>query len=120
MDSNPALQRFRREWEAFLSSRGHSLRLPRELQCALESRDAAAGWYRWLLFLAHGRSKGLNQTDIADVKCHLRHAAKNRQKAYVVIRFSEPEHKVVVMPAENVLKRKRILPRKGGFPWRPV
>lgn len=83
----------------------------------LQSRDAAGKGYRWLLIIAQGRSKTLKRSELEDVKYHLRRARDLKQKVYVAIRFQRPESKVIILPADRVLKRKRILPSKGGIPW---
>ena len=84
----------------------------------LESRDAAGKRFRWVLLLsARGRSKCLNTVEIRDIRCHLRRAKRLNQRVYVAIRFQKPTAKVIVMPADRVATRKRILARKGGIPW---
>jgi len=110
-------EEFQREWETFLAKRGHKVDLPKGATCVLQSRNAGGKQYRWLVFAAPGRSKTLNRFELEDLKQHLKRARSLRETVYVVVRFEEPEQKVIVMPADKVLKRKRILPTKGGIPW---
>ena len=108
---------FKRTWEAFLRQRGHKVHVPKGIASVLVSRNGDGKGYRWLLTVACGKSKTLNQAEMEDVKCHVRRACQLRQQAYVVARFEKPERKVIVTPADRVLRSKRILPRKGGIPW---
>ena len=83
----------------------------------LESRDAAGKRFRWLLLSARGKSKCLSAVELQDIRRHLRRAKRLSQEVYVAIRFQKPTAKVIVMPADRVAARKRILARKGGIPW---
>jgi len=108
---------FQKEWEAFLSERGHKLELPKGMICVLQSKNAGGKRYRWLLFTARGKSKMLNRFEIEDVKHHSNRARGLNETAYAVVSFQKPECKVIVIPADRILKRKRILPTRGGIPW---
>jgi len=110
-------EEFLREWEAFLTERGHQVDLPKGVTGVLESRDAAGEGFRWLLLSARGKSKCLSAVEIQDIRCHLRRGKRLNQRVYVAIRFQKPTAKVIVMPADRVAARKRILARKGGVPW---
>ncbi len=105
------------DWEAFLAEREHKVGCPKGVGCVLQSRGPGGMSFRWLLFIAKGKSKTLNKAELEDVQRHLKRARRLNQKAYVVVGFQKPVRKVIVMPADRVLKRKRILPRKGGIPW---
>ena len=50
-------EEFQKEWEAFLSERGHKVELPKGVGCVLQSKNAGGKRYRWLLFIAGGKSK---------------------------------------------------------------
>jgi len=117
MERKNLSEEFQREWEAFLSERGHNVGLPKGVGCVLESKNAGGKRYRWLLFTARGKSRTLNRFELEDVKHHSKRARTLNERAYVVVAFQKPECKVIVMPADKVLKRKRILPNKGGIPW---
>lgn len=110
-------EEFRHEWEAFLSERGHKVGPPKGVTCVLQSKNAGGKRYRWLLFTARGKSKTLNRFELEDMKHHLERARGLNEKAYVVVAFQKPECKVIVVPADRILKSKRILPNKGGIPW---
>ena len=73
--------------------------------------------FRWLLLSARGKSKSLSAVEIQDIRRHSRQAKRLNQRVYVAIRFQKPTAKVIVMPADRVATRKRILARKGGIPW---
>jgi len=105
------------DWEAFLEERGHTVSSANGVDRVLRSRDPDGTRYRWLVFVAEGRSKTLASADLEDVRRHQRRARGAREKAYAVIGFQKPVRKVIVMPTDRILKRKRILPRKGGIPW---
>jgi len=111
------LEEFQKEWEAFLRERKHKVVLPKGVRCVLQSKNAGGRRYRWLLFTARGKSKTLNRFEIEDVKHHSDRARELNEKAYTVVSFQKPECKVIVIPADGILKRKRILPTKGGIPW---
>ena len=108
---------FQREWEKYLRKQGHKVREPKGIERVLESRNGAKKNYRWLLILAQGKSKALNKAEVEDVRYHLKRARGLNQKVYVVIYFQKLEPKVIVLPAERVLKQKRMFPAKGGIPW---
>ena len=116
MQSNNLSEDFQREWEEYLRKQGHRVREPKGINRVLESRNGAKKNYRWLLIDARGKSKALNRAELEDMKYHLKRARSLNQKVYVVIHFQKPEPKVIVLPAERVLKGKRILPTKGGIP----
>lgn len=108
---------FQKEWEAFLSERGHKVGVPKGVARVIQSKNAGRKQYRWLLFIARGKSKTLNRFELEDVKHHSNRARSLNETAYAVVSFHKPECKVIVVPADRVLKRKRILPTKGGIPW---
>jgi len=110
-------EEFQRGWEAFLSERGHKVELPKGVRCVLQSRNAGGKRYRWLLFTARGKSKTLNRFELEEVKHRSNRARSLNETAYGVVSFQKPECKVIVIPADRVLKRRRILPTKGGIPW---
>ena len=110
-------EEFQREWEAFLSERGHKVGVPKGVDCVLQSKNAGGKRYRWLLFTARGKSKTLNRVELEDVKHHSNRARSLNETAYAVVSFQKPECMVIVIPADRALKTKRILPTKGGIPW---
>ena len=111
------LEEFQKEWEAFLRERKHKVVLPKGVRCVLQSKNAGGRRYRWLLFTARGKSKTLNRFELEDMKHHWNRARSLNETAYAVVSFQKPECKVIVIPADRVLKRKRILPTRGGIPW---
>lgn len=117
MQQKNLLKEFQREWKAFIRDRGHKVGDPQGIGCVLQSSDPAKKCYRWLLLFAQGKSKTLNRAEIEDMRHHLKRARRLKQKAYMVINYQKPVGKVIVLPADRVLKRKRILPSKGGIPW---
>ena len=117
MQRKDSLEEFRKEWEAFLLDRQHKIRTPLKACCVVKSRDAGGKHYMWLLVVAQGKSKTLSRPERDDIRHHLTQAPSRKEKVYAAIRFPKPENKVLVLPAERVLKRKRILARKGGIPW---
>ena len=110
-------EQFQGQWEAFLNERGHKVEAPKGVTCVLQSKNAGGKRYRWLLFIARGKSKTLNRFELEDVKHHSNRARNLNEKAYAVVSFQKPECKVIVIPADRILKRKRILPTRGGIPW---
>ena len=110
-------EEFQREWEAFLSERGHKIGLPKGAGCVLQSKNAGGKRYRWLLFIARGKSKTLNRFELEDLEHYSNRARNLNETAYAVVSFQKPECKVIVIPADRVLRRRRILPTRGGIPW---
>ena len=117
MRPDDSLAGFREEWADFLGRRHHKIWTARGPGCVVRSHDGAGHRYRWILFVVTGKSKVLTSRDRASIKHHLAVGLRQRQKVYLVIRFGDGINKVLVMPAERVRKRKRILARKGGIPW---
>ena len=111
------LEEFRKEWEEFLAERGHRVWNPKGIGCVLLSRNAEKKVYRWLLFLAHGESRTLNQSELADLKIHMKRAKSLNQEAYVAIRFQKPGVKLLILPVAKAMQAGRIFPTKGGIPW---
>jgi hypothetical protein len=70
------------------------------------------------LFDIEGNSILLRREESKEIRSQLGRARNAKERAYVVARFEEPSAKVVVMPATEVLKAKRLSPDKGGIPWR--
>jgi len=117
MEKEDSLEALRREWEAFLCQRGHKIGSPREVGCILLSRNSQRKVYRWLLLIARGKTRTLSSTETEDLKFHLKRAREMKQDAYVVIKFRDPKRKLLVLPADKALKKRRIPPTKGGIPW---
>ena len=117
MKTRNVTEEFQREWEAFLSKREHKIGVPEGISCVLVSHNGPGKGYRWLLVDARGKSRSFNRFELEDLKRHLRRARAFDESAYVVVRFGEPLYRVLVIPAEKALKRKRVLPTKGGIPW---
>jgi len=117
MDQVDHLAEFRKEWADFLAQKGHTVSGARGHPTVLQSRDRRGKKYRWVLFASAARSKSLNPSERRFVETHLNVGRLRRQALYVAIRFSDEIGKVLALPAEKVLGRKRILARKGGIPW---
>jgi len=117
MEQNNSVDEFQKKWREFLVERGHEIGYPKGVGCVLQSRNGSKKRYRWILVVARSKSKMLNRAELEDVSIHLKRAKPLNQMAYAVINFHQPEDKVIVIPAEKVLKTRRILPVKGGIPW---
>jgi len=117
MEQNNSLDELRKKWRVFLGERGHKVGYPKGVNCVLQSRNSAKKRYRWILIVARAKSKKLNRAELEDTKRHLMRANALNQTAYVGVSFEKPQQKVIVIPAESVLKTGRVLPTKGGIPW---
>lgn len=82
------------------------------------SRNGRTKRYRWILFSVEGESLLLGGAKRREIRRQVRLARNARERAYIVAKFEEPVAKVVVMPATEALKAKRLSPDKGGIPWR--
>lgn len=117
MPEDRSSEAFQEEWVRFLVGRHHRVQRLNDIGHVLQSRDRSGLKYRWLLFQAKGKSRTLSGFEYEDVRHHISQAQRSGHKTYVVVRFRKPVPKVIVIPAERVLKRNRILPHKGGLAW---
>ena len=117
MKQKDVLGILREEWAGYLRERGQPLSRPRGINCVLASRNSGGKHYRWLLLTARGKSRSLSRAEQEDVALNLKRADRLGEDAFVVVKFEKPVCKVVILPAETVLKKGRILSRKGGIPW---
>ena len=59
----------------------------------------------------------LLQEQRKQLRKEINHARNEGQKPYVVVRFDEPELKIIIKPAERALETGRIGSARGGIAW---
>ena len=108
---------FTAEWADYLEQHGHSVeRLCRSPE-VLVSRKGRAKGYRWLLRCAEGESLLLSPAQRKHLRRQVRVAERVNERAYVVIRFEGTATKVVVMPAGEAIRARRLSCDRGAIPW---
>ena len=65
-----------------------------------------------------GDSILLTAVERKEIRRQLRLARVSGETAYMVVKFTQPSGKVVVMPAAEAIKAKRLSWDNGGIPWR--
>jgi hypothetical protein len=106
------------EWAQFLEEHGHSVREVPGAPWVLVSRNGRTKRYRWILLGVEGESLVLGTANKREIRRQVRLARNANERVYIVAKFEEPVAKVVVMPASEALKAKRLSPDRGGIPWR--
>ena len=117
MDENFPLRALADEWTAFLKRHGHCMKEHLQGPDTLVSRNGKGRDYRWILRSANDKSVLLKAAEHKEIRRQLRLARNSGQRAYVVVKFSQPANKVVVVPAVGMLKDKRLASDKGGISW---
>ena len=104
-------------WAGYLKQHGHRVEEPAEAPGILISRNGRDRRYRWLLRCVEGDSILLTVVDRKRICRQLRMAQISGETAYMVVKFEEPSGKVLVVPAAEAIKVKRLSSDKGGIPW---
>jgi hypothetical protein len=107
----------REAWISFLQQRGHEVSVPERITDAITSYRKQHNSFRWLLFVAEGQVKRLTPSERRRLAREIETAREEDQRPYVVVRFTVPSSKIVIMPAENVLETGDISSARGGIPW---
>ena len=117
MDQSRPLGCFAMEWASYLEQHGHQVEKPPGAPGMLLSRNGQGKRYRWLLLRVEGDSVLLTVVDRKRICRQLRLAQISGETAYMVVKFEEPGEKVVVVPAIEAVRTKRLNSDKGGIPW---
>ena len=106
-----------KEWAGYLEQHGHQVEKPTDAPRMLLSRNGRGRRYRWLLRCVEGDSVLLTVVDRKRICRQLRLAQISGETVYMVIKFEEPSGKVLIVPAAEAGKVKRLSSDKGGIPW---
>ena len=117
MDEYLPMVGFVEEWARYLERHGHEVHKPANRPDILQSRNGQNRRYRWLFRCSDRDSILLTSRERKQICRQLRLARNLGERAYVVVKFSEPASKVVVVPAVGTIKAKRVTSDKGGIPW---
>ena len=117
MKNGYAVRLLREAWIGFLQQRGHEVFVPERITDAITSYRKEHNSFRWLLFVAAGQVKRLNPSERRQLAREIETAREEGQRPYVVVRFTVPSPKIVIIPAENVLETGSIRSARGGIPW---
>ena len=115
-DRYPA-ELLREAWVRFLQRRGHEVHVTEGITDAITSCRKEHNNFRWLLFVAEGQTKILSPSERQQLSSEIETAREQGQRPFVVVRFTVPQSKVIIKPAENVLETGRIGSTRGGIPW---
>ena len=117
MVRNGALARLQQQWIRFLELRSHYVEVVKDAPGVLVSRDGKGKPYRWVLFVATGVIKTLRREERIRLRTQIRRAQEAGQEAFVVVRFTVPQAKLVIKPAEAVLQTSKVGSARGGIDW---
>ena len=118
MDEYSPLGFLVRQWASYLQVHGHHVEEPAQ-PGMLTSRNGQRRRYRWLFRRVDGNSILLTLVDRKRISRQLRLGQISGETVYLVIKFEEPSGKVLVVPAAEAIKVKRLCSDKGGIPWGP-
>ena len=107
----------REAWISFLRQRGHEVFVPERITDAITSYRKEHNSFRWLLFVAAGQVRRLCPSERRQLAREIKIAREEGQRPYVVVHFTVPNSKIVILPAENVLETGGISSARGGIPW---
>ena len=117
MVQNGAPARLQQQWIRFLELRSHHVEVVKDATGVLVSRDGKGKPYRWVLFVATGVIKTLRREERIRLRTQIRRAQEAGQEAFVVVRFTVPQAKLVIKPAEAVLQTSKVGSARGGIDW---
>jgi len=106
-----------RRWMDFLQARGHHVEVVKEATAVLISRSGNGKQYRWVLFVATGMIKSLRREERVRLRTQSRRAEEAGQEAFVIVCFTVPQSKLVIKPAEAVLRTNKVGSARGGIDW---
>jgi hypothetical protein len=108
---------FVRQWVRYLESHGHRTMQASGTPDVCVSRNGRGKGYRWLCRLVGGHWVTIAAAERKEMRRQARLARNAHEKAYLVLRFGPPAGRVVVLPARQALKAKRVSSERGGIPW---
>jgi hypothetical protein len=103
-------------WASYLRHRGHHVKRPQRNRVVV-SRNGEGRRYRWVILCAAGATRPLTPHEKRHLWRQSQIARRKREDAYVVVHFEPPVDKLLVLPAESVLKNPRVSAAKGGISW---
>ena len=118
MDEDSPLGFLVRQWASYLEVHGHHVEEPAQ-PGVLISRNGQRRRYRWLFRRVEGDSILLTLVDRKRICRQLHLGETSGEAVYLVVKFEDPSGKVLVVPAAEAIKVKRLCSDKGGIPWGP-
>lgn len=112
-----AVDSLQQDWLSFLQDRGHTTKSLPAAKGVIVSKNRKAGSFRWILFTDTGPTKKLQLDERRRLLQHYKQARAQGQRPYVVVHFSTLEPKVVVMPADKIVRSMCIRSDRGGIAW---
>jgi len=119
MERYSPLRGLAEEWAHYLQQHGHQAE---KSACAPEllfSRNGQGRRYRWLLRHIEGDSLRLSPADRKALRRQIRLAHNAGEWVYLVVKFEQPAGTLLVIPATEAVKAKRLGSDKAGIPWDP-
>jgi hypothetical protein len=117
MNLDDALGCLESEWRDYLEERGHRIHYIGSCFRILKSRNGKKGQYRWLLVVGHSSKRSLSESELSDIRQHLRQAKKQKEATYIVAGFLQEPGRIIVLPAKAALRAPCISSDKGGIAW---
>ena len=117
MKNKKKLGRFRDEWKDFLIQKGHYLSRSNQKYGIIESINGSGKRYIWLLTESIDSIKSFNEAELEYIREYDEQGKKNDKQVFVVIKFNSPISKVIIIPANRVIKSSIVDSSKGGIAW---
>lgn len=108
-----------REWTCYLEARGHRVRRPPGVSNVLTSRNGRGNRYRWLLLHSERPGIRLRASQCKGLRQGVAFARRANEEAYLVVKFEQPEPKLLILPARKAMKAGQLRSDRGGIPWDP-
>ena len=105
-----------REWAAYLQRYDHDVKRTRNGN-ALSSRNGAGTRFRWLFAHSTDSTLRLTASDHEYLERQARHARQAGERPYLVVKFEQPEPKLLVLPAAKAARTRLLSAKQGGIPW---
>ncbi len=95
---------------------GHAMQLTDDVR-VVRSHDQKRRAYRWLLLVGNTPEHVLDRRGRNWLQGQLGLARASRERGYLVIGFLGEPSRIVVLPAQKVLRDGRLCLDKGGIAW---
>ena len=105
------------QWRIYLEESGHYIYKSKTRLGLIRSRNGKKKRYRWLVFISRCPVRHFTESEIKLIQQQLELARQRRERIYLVIGLAFEPGRIVVIPADRVLKKGYARVDMGGIDW---
>ena len=104
-------------WRIYLEQSGHYIYKSKSCPELIRSRNGKKNRYRWLLFISRRPVRYFSESETNLIQRQLELVRRWREKLYLVIGCTFVPCRIVVLPADRLMKKGYVRVDIGGIVW---